>query len=734
MHPAVAGTASVLVVLALAIPAAAQQRPDSSSGSARRQAGDSARVVQLPTVRVIGSILPIAGPAVGSSVPARVSTIERGELVAWDHRLLSNALAREPGVSLYDDLGSGAKMTLVSRGFTVSPVVGLPQGVSVFLDGVPVNEPDAGQVNFDLLPLEHVKQVEFLSGTASLLGPHSLGGAVNLVTRRGESTRGGGEVELTGGSYGSYSAEAAYGGATTAGWRYYAGGGYARERGWRQLTAARQQNGFVNIGRAGKQGGFNLQAQLANGLAETAGSLPFSVYRVKPDSNLSSGDFENIDQLHLALSGHRRLAGGQSSANLYFRESDAERFNVNQVTDPDVRSFSRNRTAGASGDWQRAGVLGRNTLALRLGLGGSAHRARIRIYGERIDPGITTKVESPIVKLDAYTMADYVAGRFTMSGGLRYDVVRVPFRNRLDPARDTTSTFHRVSPRGGVSVALGQGASLYASAGQSFRAPALIELACADPEDPCPLPFALGDDPPLAPVVATTYEAGARWAAGARAELNASAYRTNVADDIFLFPYNDASAPANSTIDGFFANIDRTRREGVELGSRALLGRMSLFANYAYTRATFQVSGIELFSIREEMGGENDVERGDRFPLVPAHVASLGTSAPLARGVEAGLSARYTGARFLRGDEANEEAPLDGYWTADARLAWTRRDWTVQAVVRNVFGARYATFGTFNINQGGGGEVLERFLTPGQPRTVQFVVRRSVGDRRRLDM
>ena len=44
-------------------------------------------------------------------------------------------------------------------------MVGLPPGVSVFLDGVRQHEPDAAQVNFDLLPLEHVKRIELLWGS-----------------------------------------------------------------------------------------------------------------------------------------------------------------------------------------------------------------------------------------------------------------------------------------------------------------------------------------------------------------------------------------------------------------------------------------------------------------------------------------------------------------------------------------------------------------------------------------
>src|SRR5690606_20088529 len=108
---------------------------------------------------------------------------------------------------------------------------GVPQGVSVFFDGIPVNEPDALQLNFDLLPLAHVTRVEMLAGTASVLGPNSLGGALNLVTRRG-----GGppvaEISATAGSYGTYEGDGRASG-SLGDWSYYAGGAWAKERGWR---------------------------------------------------------------------------------------------------------------------------------------------------------------------------------------------------------------------------------------------------------------------------------------------------------------------------------------------------------------------------------------------------------------------------------------------------------------------------------------------------------------------
>ena len=701
--------------IALLVPTAATaQQADSV-------ARDSVRA--LPAVQVIGSVLPAVAPGVGSVVPGRSAVIGGDEARAPRPRALHEALAGQPGASLYDDLGSPWKQTLVVRGFTTSPVVGLPQGVSVFVDGVPVNEPDAGQVNFELLPLAHVERIEILSGTASLLGPNSLGGAVNLVTRRGGGrTRG--ELEVAGGSYGRASIDASAAGGAR-GWSWYAGGSHERERGWRHLTGARLGDAFVNVGRFGARAGLGLQLQAARSRAETAGSLPESVYGTAPDSNLSAGDFEDLEQLHAALAAYAALGGGIASFNLYARRHDAERFNVNQQDDPDVRGFSRNRIVGAAADWRTTSALPHGTLGLRVGGGGQWSRTGIRLFAERIDPGLTTDVESPIGKLDAFAVADWDVGRVVLSGGARFDAVRIPFRNRLDSARDTTSTYRRLSPRGGIRVRLGRGVSAYASAGQSFRSPAVIELACADPEEPCPLPFALGDDPPLDPVVATTLEVGGSLARG-RVIVGVSAYGTNVRDDIFLFPYEEEGEPEGSTIDGYFANVARTRRTGVELDAQvALPGGHELRASWALARATFE-SAAEIFSVREAAGEENAVRPGDRMPLVPAQTATLGALLRPLRDVELWGEARFTGERWLRGDEANETAPLAGYWTTGLRASWNPGAWGADLVVHNALDSRHAVFGTFNINQAAG-DVLERFLTPNQPRTVQLVLRRRFG-------
>jgi hypothetical protein len=96
-------------------------------------------------------------------------------------------------------------------------------------------------------------------------------------------------------------------------------------------------------------------------------------------------------------------------------------------------------------------------------------------------------------------------------------------------------------------------------------------------------------------------------------------------DDIFFIQSR------NAVFAGFFDNIGDTRREGVELGVQILpTERLSLYANYAFTHATFR-DPAQIFSIRADsafagspLAGPNAVGAGNRLPLVPDHQVKMG--------------------------------------------------------------------------------------------------------------
>ena len=734
------GVALALGVLSFAPRAASAQQPDSVARRDSLATRDSVHV--LAPVEVQASIAPVAGPTIGSGVPARITVLTGHDIDEWEPRILPDVLGTIAGVSSYDDLGSQYKINVSYRGFNSGPTVGLPPGITVFLDGVRQNEADAQEVDFDLLPMEHVKRVELLSGTASLLGPNSLGGAINLVTDRGEGPPHG-ELEASGGSFGMAEAEGTVEGKATNGWDYYLGGGYEREDGWRTATSGRNFNGFLNLGHFGETRGIGLQAMAAKSTVASAGSLPESLYG-DPRINFTPGDVDALNTEQLNLTGYVPVGGGRGTLTLYGRRFDANRFNVNQAPDPNVRARTNTYTMGGTADWRRRLQVGSNSLSLRFGVDGSANRVHEQILNEASDVGddtgggidfgsdaplgLTTDVRSPSWDLAGYGIADYGIKRVTVSVGARYDYIRVPFHNQLDPTDNTSNTFEHFSPRGGINVGLGTGSSLYGSVGGSFRAPAIVELACADPTASCPLPFALGDDPPLDPVRATTYELGWKMLRG-NVLLDASAYRTDVRNEIFFIQSE------GSLVSGYFTNLDKTRREGVELSltSSLLDGRLSWYANYAYTRATFE-SPADIFSTRTDdafadspLSGPNHVRPGDRMPLVPASQVKGGLSAQLPKGFRVGIDARYIGSQWLRGDEANETAPLDGYFLLGARAGVSYRAWDLSVVVSNALDNHDPVFGTFNENGQTGN--LERFLTPLNARTVNVILRRSFGNR-----
>ena len=178
------------------------------------------------------------------------------------------------------------KLNLSTRGFNVGPVVGLPPGISVFLDGVRQNEPDAAEVNFDLLPMEHVQRVELLSGSGVAAGPQlarrshqphhpagqwparsggrDFGRLLRLLLRRGIAWR----------------SQPAVAGTTMS-----PGDMRTRTAGV-QATGAENLNGFVNLGRRGPDRGISFQAFGAESRAETAGSLPESIFDSSPTDQL----------------------------------------------------------------------------------------------------------------------------------------------------------------------------------------------------------------------------------------------------------------------------------------------------------------------------------------------------------------------------------------------------------------------------------------------------------------
>jgi outer membrane receptor protein involved in Fe transport len=635
-------------------------------------------------------------------------------------RSLADALEQLPGVTTSDELGATAQLDVSLRGFQVSPVIGLPQGVTVYIDGVRANEPDAHEVNFDLLPLEDVERVDVVYGPSVLLGRNALGAAVNLVTRRGGAPASR-ELEASAGSWGRYELKA-HAGARHGVWDYYLGARYEHETGWRRDTRSRIGTLFAKVGLLNGTWDATLSYSGADNRIYQAGSLPESLAAARPDSNFTSGDYF-APRAHLVILNAQRLLGRtQLAINAFGRSLESDQFNVNFVGED---SRQRNTTRAGGGALQLSGKVQLGGRNLRWLAGGDVdyEHVAVRIFGV---PGggapdsLTESVRTNQVNAGAFAGANLeIVPRLTATLAARYDWIRVPFEDVIDTTESGLNIFRRFSPRAGLTWSGARGHELFGSVSRGFRAPAVVELGCADPQAACPLPFALGPDPALRPVVANTYELGWHYRAPhAGLDASADAYRTDVRDDIFFI--------ASTVTGGYFQNIGATRRQGLELalqwtgstGARA-------YANYGYTHATLETTA-RLATTRDSAG--ETVTPGDVLPMVPGTRINAGLAVPLvaphgvASGGEsrpslvAGLDGRYVGRQWLRGDEDNATSRLSDYAIADLSLTLAWRELELRCTLGNLFSRRYYSFGTFAENPTAPGTPVQRWLTPGPPR------------------
>jgi outer membrane receptor protein involved in Fe transport len=161
---------------------------------------------------------------------------------------LSNFMNRRMnGVFVNEMQGNPFQPDVNFRGYTASPLLGTPEGISVFVDGVRQNQPFGDVVSWDLIPKNAIAEVALLPGSDPLFGLNTLGGAVSVQTKDGVSHPGLDGV-LTYGSSGRKEAQAEWGGGKATGFNWYLAGTGFHETGWRYASPSDVRQGFGRFG------------------------------------------------------------------------------------------------------------------------------------------------------------------------------------------------------------------------------------------------------------------------------------------------------------------------------------------------------------------------------------------------------------------------------------------------------------------------------------------------------
>jgi outer membrane receptor protein involved in Fe transport len=144
-----------------------------------------------------------------ADVPASVSIVDNAQIEGTPGKTLDDVLRREPSVDL--PLASAYQVHPTALNVSMRGLGGIR--ALVLLDGVPLNDPFFGYIQWTQVPLETVDRAEIVRGAgATLWGNYAMGGVINILTRPIDRT----ELiaEAGGGSYGTFRADghAAYAG------------------------------------------------------------------------------------------------------------------------------------------------------------------------------------------------------------------------------------------------------------------------------------------------------------------------------------------------------------------------------------------------------------------------------------------------------------------------------------------------------------------------------------------
>lgn len=722
--------------------------------------------IDAPTVEVVG-LSPIKGlEQARDEVPAHVQSL--GTQVLDDNRMqpLPELLgSRISGINVNEIQGNPYQADVNFRGFSASPLLGTPQGVSVYQDGVRINEPFGDTVNWDLVPRAAIASIDLIPGSNPLFGLNTLGGALSIRTKDGFAHPGA-AIEASAGSFGRREIEAEFGAKRGEFGLFAAASGF-REDGWRDFSPSRVDQLFLKLS---QQRG-PLEWDLAYTHADTDltgnGLLPDSMLRAQRGSIFTKPD-NTRHRLHLLsfglsywLDDKARLAGtlyhrGNRVKTLNGDANDA--FEGNAALDGDagangglgfnIDTAASNRTAtdqrgwGGALQWSRIDDNNHVAFGLTADFSSStfAQTTELGIFdnqrgvsaggaGEVLNNRLTGNSRSwSLFATDTYKPWTNLA----LTTSLRLNQTRVTTRDELRaaaPNLDGDHLYSKLNPAFGATWTPAPGFSLFANAAQGNRAPSPIELGCADRTNPCSLPNAMQADPFLAQVVTQTFETGVRGKSG-RLRWNATLYRADNRDDILFV--------GTSTSQGYFTNFGRTRREGIELGATTEFGAVSLRADYGYVKATYQSTACLLAQNNSTRGrtaactagGQDDeilVQAGNRIPGIPLHSLKLGADWRAAADWTLSADLVTYSSQYLRGNENNAHQPgtysdilgggprtFLGAGTAPAyavlnlaaRVRLDKR-WQVSARLNNVLDKHYSTAGALAENPFNAGGVFQ---------------------------
>lgn len=729
----------------------------------------------------------------------------------------------QTGVSIADYMNSNMQGVTVTelggnpwqpeinfRGYSSSPLLGNPQGLSTYIDGVRVNEPFGDLTLWDKIPNFAIGNMQVVPGSNPLYGLNTLGGAIAVQTKSGRDHQDA-ALEYEAGSWGRQRALAEYGGVSADGSvDYMIGFQHTTENGWRNYSPSHVNQLFAKTGWQNDSTKLDLTYIGADNNLIGNGLTPEFLLRGDKDQINTRPDFTNNYSHFLALNGsHFFNDQTMFSGNVYYKKSNRNTLNGDGYeaeldggdglegypgvictpeggeTECELIGSVLNRTKTSQDTYGVTGqftfdqdIMGKeNQFVIGAGYDYSLIRFKqseqVNVSAESdfddggvigggsdtvFDPTRAPSFEGDGVLGQRQTVGltgkQYTARVFAnntlslnekwhLNTGASWNFTRIDNSDTLrgddgDQSLTAKDSYTRLNPTIGLTHTPNQNVTFYTSYSESSRAPTAIEVGCSNPANPCLLPAALADDPPLNQVVAKTYEFGGRGKLTENINWNAGIYHAINHDDIQF------TAANSQTGAGYFKNVGRTQRQGIDFGLNGRVERFNWSASYSFVRATYD-SDVEFVNGSNSTGVDSEgiytAKSGDRIPVIPQHQLKLRGQYMVTPSWNVGANLVGYSDQYVLGNENNSHranaaacdggeecatgnGKISGYFIVNLDTQYNfGNGWKMFAKATNIFDRDYNLSGRlaeslFDANGQFGEESKVLSLLPGAPRAA----------------
>ena len=298
-------------------------------------------------------------------IASNVQTLSAYDIQNSQAQNLADLMNHNVGsVHINDNQGNPFSVDLNYRGFTASPLLGAPQGLSVYMDGVRMNQPFGDVVNWELIPRGAIQGLTLIPGSNPLFGLNTLGGAISIQTKDGLSAPGN-HLQTKVGANNLFAAEFQTGGSDYSGLNWFLLGSRFSDGGWRDASSSDVTQLFTKVGFKQKNVDIKLTLGLTYARLLGGGLQQNELLNTDNKSVYTKSDVVNNNAYFINFEAKRYLNdNAMFSGNFYWRKSNTDTSNA------DINEGSFNQGIYASGQ-SGVGTYSAQQVATLSGLNGA---------------------------------------------------------------------------------------------------------------------------------------------------------------------------------------------------------------------------------------------------------------------------------------------------------------------------------------------------------------------------